>query len=135
MIHSPAVPVFRDDETGELLDEPYDVSFLTAPAPNAKIVLDRTPSRAAEVKQAMTTRVTRALAIAAAHGDSHLVLGAWGCGVFGNDPRVVARAFARDLEGHYANVFEEVVFAIFDNSALHRFIGPFRAAFANANAL
>jgi uncharacterized protein (TIGR02452 family) len=33
MIYSPGVPVFRDD-TGALLEEPYDVAFLTSPAPN-----------------------------------------------------------------------------------------------------
>lgn len=34
VIHSPAVPVFRDDR-GRLLDEPYTAGFLTAAAPNA----------------------------------------------------------------------------------------------------
>jgi len=31
--------------------------------------------------------------LAAAHGYTRLVLGAWGCGVFRNDPEVVAAAF------------------------------------------
>jgi uncharacterized protein (TIGR02452 family) len=34
MIHSSDVPVFRDDETGALLEEPYLCHFLTTPAPS-----------------------------------------------------------------------------------------------------
>ena len=36
MIYSPDVPVFRDDED-RLLDRPYPVSFVTAPAVNAGV--------------------------------------------------------------------------------------------------
>ena len=88
-------------------------------------MLERTPSRAAEVGRVMAERVARALAIAAAHGHLRLVLGAWGCGVFGNDPKGVAAAFARELGGAYAGVFDEVVFAVLDWSPERRFIGPF----------
>ena len=35
VIHSPGVPVFRDDR-GRLLDEPYTVGFLTSPAPERR---------------------------------------------------------------------------------------------------
>jgi uncharacterized protein (TIGR02452 family) len=131
MIHSPAVPVFRDDESGELLEEPYECAFLTAPAPRATAVLERDPSRRAEVDRVMTARITRALAICAAEGHSNLVLGAWGCGVFGNDPEVVARAFGLELEGAFAGVFEEVIFAVLDWSEERRFIRPFVARFAS----
>lgn len=37
MIYSPEVPVFRDDQ-GTLLEKPYQVDFLTAPAVNAGVV-------------------------------------------------------------------------------------------------
>ena len=39
-IYSPDVPVFRDDE-GTLLDKPFLCSFITLPAPNANVVLER----------------------------------------------------------------------------------------------
>ena len=45
MIYSPAVPVFRDDDTNALLEEPYACAFLTTPAPNAGVVLERKPGR------------------------------------------------------------------------------------------
>jgi uncharacterized protein (TIGR02452 family) len=131
MIHSPDVPVFRDDESAALLEEPYLCAFLTAPAPNAGVVLAREPGRRDEVDRVMAARVTRALAIAAAHGHRSLVLGAWGCGVFANDPAVVARAFGAELEGAFAGVFDEVVFAVLDWSEERRFIRPFVERFAS----
>lgn len=58
------------------------------------------------------------------------MLGAWGCGVFGNDPSVVADAYRRELDAAYAGVFEEIVFAVLDWSAERRFIRPFVQRFA-----
>lgn len=129
MILSPRVPVFRDDVTGLLLEEPYLATFLTAPAPNAGVVLARDPGRRAEVDAAMRARVTRALALAAESGHRHLVLGAWGCGVFRNDPALVAEQFRRDLDGPFREAFDEVVFAVLDGSRERRFLGPFEHAF------
>jgi len=131
MIHSPDVPVFRDDDTGALLEEPYACAFLTSAAPNAGVVLQRDYSRRDEVERVMRARVHRALAVMAHHGHRHLVLGAWGCGVFANDPNVVADELARALDGPFAGVFEEVVFAVLDWSAERRFVRPFAERFAS----
>ncbi|MBC9725987.1 TIGR02452 family protein [Streptomyces sp. TRM68367] len=117
VIHSPAVPVLRDDR-GHLLDEPYTTGFLTAAAPNAGVILSRTPERAAELPRALAVRAERVLETAAAHGYRRLVLGAWGCGVFRNDPAQVAGAFRTLLGpgGRFAGVFEQVVFGILDRT-------------------
>jgi uncharacterized protein (TIGR02452 family) len=112
VIYSPGVPVFRGDD-GALLEEPYPVSFLTAAAPNLGAIAANQPAAAATVPGVLATRAARVLAVAAAHGHRTLVLGAWGCGVFRNDPAVVAEAFATQLavaEGH----FDHVVFAVLD---------------------
>ncbi len=124
MIHSPDVPVFRDT-AGALLFAPYPCAFITAPAPNAGVVLERAPERREEVRAAMARRVGRMLAIAAQHGHTRLVLGAWGCGVFKNDPAHVAACFAEELRGPFAGVFREVVFAVLDWSEERRFVRPF----------
>jgi len=42
------------------------------------------------------------LRVMAAQGHRTAVLGAWGCGVFRNDPREVATAFAEWLRGEMA---------------------------------
>jgi len=127
-IYSPDVPVFRDDD-GRLLEAPYSIAFITAPAVNAGVVLERDPSRRDAITAAMRERVARVLAIAAIHGHDGLVLGAWGCGVFKNDPAEIAAMFDAALRGPFAGAFETVVFAVLDTSPEHRFIGPFERMF------
>ncbi|MFF2502903.1 TIGR02452 family protein [Streptomyces sp. NPDC058067] len=117
VIHSPAVPVFRDDR-GHLLDRPYAVGFLTSPAPNAGVVRRRTPDRAGEIPAALAARAERVLETAAANGYRRLVLGAWGCGVFQNDPAQVAAAFRGLLDegGRFAGRFGHIVFGVLDRT-------------------
>jgi uncharacterized protein (TIGR02452 family) len=57
-------------------------------------------------------RATKVLQIAAAQGHKTIVLGAWGCGAFGNDPGLVAEAFLEALDTVPA--FEHVCFAVYD---------------------
>lgn len=68
------------------------------------------------------------LQLAASRGVQTLVLGAWGCGVFRNDPRMVAGVFA-DLirEGSsFANVFPHLVFAIYDTTSSGEVLTAFK---------
>lgn len=129
MIYSPAVPVLRD-ETGQLLAAPWTTAIITAPAPNAGVVLQREPHRVADVEAALTERARRVLAVAHAHDHQHLVLGAWGCGVFRNDPATVARTFHQLLVGPYDGVFTQVVFAVLDSSSKGRTLQAFQHQFA-----
>jgi uncharacterized protein (TIGR02452 family) len=107
VIYSPGVPVFRDDN-GALLAKPYRTSFLSAAAPN----LRNHPQRAAGAPEVLRRRASRVLQVAATHGHRSLVLGAWGCGAFRNEPAIVADAFARALAS--VNWFDHIVFAIRD---------------------
>ncbi|MFI6251956.1 TIGR02452 family protein [Streptomyces sp. NPDC051016] len=129
VIHSPAVPVFRDDR-GRLLADPYRAGFLTAAAPNAGVVRRTAPERAGELPSALAVRAERVLEVAAAHGYRRLVLGAWGCGVFQNDPAQVAGAFRGLIApgGRFAGTFEHVVFGVLDRTPG----SAVRAAFADA---
>lgn len=127
-IYTPAVPVIRADE-GDLLEQPYLCAFITCAAVNAKVALERDPTRSPAIRAAMARRIRRVLAIAVAHEHSEVILGAWGCGVFGNDPGEIARLFKEALDGPYRGSFATVVFAILDRSAERRFIGPFERSF------
>ncbi|MFD5594056.1 TIGR02452 family protein [Streptomyces griseorubiginosus] len=117
VIHSPAVPVFRDDR-GRLLDSAHLVGFLTAAAPNAGVVRRTAPERVAELPRALAVRAEQVLSVAVAEGYRRLVLGAWGCGVFQNDPAQVAGAFRTLLApgGRFAGAFEHVVFGVLDRT-------------------
>ncbi|MBN9517728.1 TIGR02452 family protein [bacterium] len=107
-VYSPAVPVFKDDD-GRLLDAPYPCAFVTAPAVNVGTIgRDERP----RVRGEMAERVEKVLAVAAGHGHAAVVLGAWGRGVFKNDPGMIADLFRAALRTRFAGVFEAVVFAV-----------------------
>jgi uncharacterized protein (TIGR02452 family) len=118
VIWSPQVPVHRGN-SGALLAQPYRVSFLTGAAPNATQLLRRDPDAGPRIADRLHRRAGRVLDVAAHHGARRLVLGAWGCGVFGNDPNVVARSFHHHLsaDGGFHQVFDEVVFAVWDRTS------------------
>lgn len=124
-IYSPAVPVFRADD-GALLEEPYTVAIITSPAVNAGKLPE---ARHAEIGAAMWQRILKVLAIGILHGHDSIVLGAWGCGAFGNDGNEIAGLFDRALRNNFKGAYRCVIFAITDWSAEKSFIGPFEACF------
>jgi uncharacterized protein (TIGR02452 family) len=132
MIVSPSVPVFRTDD-GSLLAEPYLLAILTSPAVNAGAVLRNEPEKESLIRPVMASRLARILAIAAHHGYEHLVLGAWGCGVFRNDPNQVAELFGSALldGGPFHGCFRTVSFAVYDTTPDERIIRPFLKVFAS----
>lgn len=134
MILSPNVPVFRDDE-GNLLADPYCVSMLTSPAVNAGAIKKNEPDKEELIRPTMAKRIAKVLAVAAHHGYEHLILGAWGCGVFRNDPVEIAELFADALlrDGPFRNRFASVTFAVFDGTEDERIVRPFREQFAGVN--
>ncbi|SHF36578.1 TIGR02452 family protein [Seinonella peptonophila] len=115
-IYSPRVPVFRDD-LDRLLDEPYQVSFITAPAVNAGVVRNRESYNIDLIQGTMEERIRKILAIAIEREYKAIILGAFGCGVFRNHPEDVAEYFKKVLvdEGYY-KYFDKIVFAIYDRS-------------------
>jgi uncharacterized protein (TIGR02452 family) len=123
IIYSPDVPFFRDDRY-ELLDEHALVSIITAPAPNAAAI---DPKERPLLPAVLEKRGAMVLEVAAHHGHQTLVLGAWGCGVFANNPFEVAAMFKRHLEGPFRGAFERVVFAIWDRSRDRSTLSAFRS--------
>lgn len=127
IIYSPGVPMFRDDR-GALLDTPYQTAMLTAAAPNLGAIRRNQPHHAATVPQVLRTRAVRILEVAAYYRHRELVLGAWGCGVFRNDPELVADAFSLALQK--VPYFDRVIFAILDNLPQSPVLHTFTARFA-----
>ncbi|WP_416291853.1 TIGR02452 family protein [Paenibacillus illinoisensis] len=126
MIYSPGVPVIRDDED-RLLAQYYTTSFITAPAVNAGVVKEREQADDQQIESVMKERIRYILDVAAMNGHRTLVLGAYGCGVFRNDPMDVARYFHDVLvQENFRQSFERIVFAVLDRSAGQRIIKAFQ---------
>jgi uncharacterized protein (TIGR02452 family) len=123
-IYSPSVPIFRLDD-GTELDQIWHLSFLTCAAPYAPAI------GKAHSAKLLQERIHRVLEIMKAFEYDTLVLGAWGCGAFGNDAYQTAKDFKDLLENDYKGVFSNVIFAITDWSQERKFLGPFRDVFNN----
>lgn len=117
MIYSPLVPVFRNDRD-ELLDDAYLVSIITAPAVNAGAIGNNEPGRLKEMEAVMLARIEKLLSVAVAHKQTTLILGAWGCGVFRNNPADIARWLAQHICHNevFQHAFTNIVFAVYDTS-------------------
>ena len=121
-ILSPNVP-FICNEVQQTFDSTQLISVITSAAPYAPSVGQ---PRSRELLQ---SRIRRVLSIAKSYQFQSLVLGAWGCGAFGNDPQHTAEDFHRALTTDFAGCFSEIVFAISDWSPSRKFLGPFRDQF------
>ena len=112
-IWSPDVIFFRDERT-EFLQTPVKSHVLTIPGVNYKEVLKKGEDTE-NAKIAMKRRMKIALAIFADKGCDTIVLGAFGCGVFGNNPADVA-LWWNELLHEYGGHFDKVVFSVYDRS-------------------
>lgn len=125
IIYSPRVPWFRV-KSREFLESPYLASVITAPAPNAGEYLKRERHQQKAVTETLVRRSEYVLAIARDQGHRSLLLGAWGCGVFRNQPEIVADAFMTHLQSPlFAGAFDRVVFAVYDPTKEQRNLRAF----------
>ena len=121
-IYSPKVPIFRNDAC-EFLDEPYCVSVITSPAPKRNKIeqdidhfkLDMSiEDMEVRLEATLTSRLMHVLNVMVDNEHSTIILGAWGCGAFGNDPEMVTRVFKKCLTA--MPYFDNIVFAIYDSA-------------------
>lgn len=133
VIYSPKVPFFRTKHQ-ELLEEFFLASVITAPAPNAGEIIRRNKNAWQEIETALRRRTGIVLAIAREHQHRTMVLGAWGCGVFRNQPSMVADAFGSWLSSpNFHGCFDRVVFAVYDTSEQKGTLQAFQARFQQNN--
>lgn len=112
MIYSPNVPVFRNDN-GILLDKIYEVSMITAPSVNAGVIKERERHNTDKISKVMIERIRKILNVAIENNNRTIVLGAFGCGVFKNNPLSVADYFRKLLtEEGLRKQFNRAVFAV-----------------------
>lgn len=125
IIYTPNVVVFKTDTAypKALREEAWhEVDVISCAAPN----LREKPSNrmnsgdgdrkvdisAAELKRLHERRLRRILDVAVQKGVEAIVLGAFGCGAFRNDPEVVASA-AFDVIPDYRGTFKAIEFAVY----------------------
>ena len=79
-----------------------------------------------EAEAVMKRRMKLALCLFARQGAKHLVLGAYGCGVFRNDPYKVARWWQELLLEGLGHSFDTVFYAVLDRSRNQQCIRAFQ---------
>lgn len=126
-IYSPEVTFFRDGRF-RLVEKPVKASVLTMPAVNMGQVIQKGEDLQ-EAKKVMRHRMRLVLAVFAEQGAKNLVLGAYGCGVFRNDPLQVAAWWKEILEEGFSQYFESIYYAVLDSSKSQKCIGAFRQIF------
>lgn len=119
IIITPDVEILKD-ENGNLLEDSVIVSVMTCAAPMVQRGLEGMSDE--EYREMVYKRITGMLKTAAYLGYKVLVLGAFGCGAFGNDARVVSDLFYKaikefDYDGMSAvDFFRRIDFAVLDHS-------------------
>lgn len=108
IIYSPNVPFIMD---GDGFVEPYLLSVISCPAPNVRL-MDNVDEE--YLYNLILGRIEKILKVAYLHNHKTIILGAWGCGAFGNDIKKVANAFKIVL--NKMPVFENVCFALLGRS-------------------
>lgn len=134
IILTPNVEIIKDAE-GNLLDESIIVSVMTCAAPmitNGKEGLSEE-----KYQEMLYNRICCMLKCAAYWGYQVLVLGAFGCGAFGNDAKLVSDLFYKalkefDYDGMRAkDFFRRIDFAVLDKTAGQYNFNEFNRNFEN----
>ena len=123
IIYTPNVCVFKKEEHTDPIipkimprEEWFHVNVITCAAPQLMSMCS-TPT---DYEEQISRRIKRILDVAVNHNAEAIVLGAWGCGAFGNPEHVVARLFMQRLK---QCGFKKVVFALgrrdYENSAFY----------------
>ena len=125
IIYSPRVTVFKtDDKEYKLLpkEDWYEVGVITCAAPNLREKPcnqfnqdcgDRVVLSDKELYDIHVSRAKHIFEVAIHHNIKVLVLGAFGCGAFKNDPAIVAKAYYDVLKEYYGVEFDRVEFAVY----------------------
>lgn len=102
MLH-PNVEVFKN-EAGILLEKPEQIAVVTCAAPIATSFKDLESKK--QYEKIFYLRILSLLICAAFYEYDYLILGAWGCGAFCNDPKTVAELFRKAIYDESINGFK-----------------------------
>jgi uncharacterized protein (TIGR02452 family) len=120
-IYTSEISVFKLDRYDQDYIKPFYVSTISCPSVN-KLDAKRKNVEDATIYDKMIDRIRLVFKTAKTHKVAILILGAFGCGVFGNDPKDVKDIFMGLIENEYENVFEKIIFTIPDDDTYEKFI-------------
>ena len=123
MIYSPNVLVIRNDDYKMI--HPFKVDIISSAA------VDNRSGNIYNIEEIMLNRIRKIIKVAAEENVEILILGAFGCGVFKNDPKTTAKMFYHVLvkEG-FKKYFRLVLFPIYKSQYLYN---VFSSTFDNKN--
>ena len=109
MIYSPNVLVIRDNEY-KFINQKFCINVISSPAvDNRKNVWN--------AHKLMESRIRKIIQLAAYKGNRILILGAFGCGIFKNDPHQIAKIFYKVLiKEKMKDYFQFVIFPIYKDT-------------------
>lgn len=111
MIYSPNVHVIRDDNYSQLNENTFMVNVISAPA-----VDNRKNSLLYSSEEIMKRRIRKIISLAIDKKNEAIVLGAFGCGVFQNDPEIISQIFKKiSVDEVLKDYFNLIVFPIYNN--------------------
>ena len=114
MIYSQGITFIRDGNMN-LLESPVSANLLTSPAVNAGAYYKNEKGSKYVALLTMDNRIWEILKVFAYKGDSTIILGAYGCGVFKNEADDVANIFYKLLKSqHMERYFNHIIFSVYD---------------------
>jgi uncharacterized protein (TIGR02452 family) len=116
MIYSQDVCFFKTGDWKPM--KPVLMNVITCAAPNRTYAIKtgNKPETIRQFDETMSRRIEQIIKVAIANGADHLVLGAFGCGVFKNPPELVADIMYDYLVNKgYGYYFKQVTFAMNDS--------------------
>ena len=120
IIFTPGVQVLKDDDYQPLID-PFAVDIITCAAPNLRERPanpfnpndgDAVQIMPNELRRLHEQRARRIMTVAAQNKAEVLILGAFGCGAFRNDPNVVAQAY-KNILPEFMHHFGTIEYAVY----------------------
>lgn len=140
LVYSPEVTIFKESEANKwkVMDDPVTLTSIACPAikrpqaTNDRLNADDTARFVKKIEMILRTALR--------YNHDSIVLGAFGCGAWGNPPQHVAEIFKHVITTTFPDAFKEIVFAIIDlpNTSYKRSRYPnsleiFRTVFTDAN--
>ena len=115
-IYSPKISIYRKPGSYIAYDEPFFTNVISVAGILHPEIDSLTGMMLKKYVHIAKSKIRTILRIAILNKHSKLVLGALGCGAFGNPPKHIARLFKEVLEeDEFKNSFEEICFAILDD--------------------